>query len=108
MYSFTTASWELEFYDSDKLAGFGIVDVGEKSVSAVYHVYHPDYESQSFGTFMILKSMDWLRSENLFLYYHLGLWIPGHPKMDYKKNFRPGEILHPITKIWVPAEVVTG
>lgn len=106
MYHTDNSCWELEFYDGSRLVGFGILDIGFKLASAVYNVYDPDYLKRGIGTFMICKTMEWLRSENLFEYYYLGLFLPGHPKMDYKKNFQPGEILHPLTKKWVPVQEI--
>lgn len=101
MYSNPSSSLEIEIYDNGKLIGFGILDIGHDLVSAVYNVYDPEYKKHGLGVYMILQSMLWAKNQG-FEYFHLGLYIPGHPKMDYKKNYRKGEILHPITKKWEP------
>jgi arginine-tRNA-protein transferase len=101
MYTNTESSVEiLVREESGNLVGFGILDIGEKNVSSVYNVYDPDYRVRGLGTFMILKSLEWAILEEGLEYLHLGLWIPGHPKMHYKKNFGPGEVLHPLTRSW--------
>ncbi|WCL48333.1 arginyltransferase [Leptospira sp. GIMC2001] len=106
MFTMVDSSLEITVYDNDKLIGFGIIDVGLKNYSAVYNVYDPDYTKNGIGTFMILACIQWGKHEKQMDYFHLGLFIPRHPKMDYKKNFKPAEILHPITKKWLNADTI--
>lgn len=100
MYSNEDSSLELEVWNEEKLIGFGILDIGKDLVSAVYNVYDPNFRKSGLGIFMILKSIEWAQTHN-FAYFHLGLWIPNHPKMDYKKQFGPSEILDYHTKQWI-------
>ena len=41
-------------------------------------------------TLAILKQLEWARREHR-THLYLGYWIAGHPKMDYKRRFRPLE-----------------
>lgn len=92
MYTNPGSTKELEIRLDDRLIGFGILDVGTRTVSAVYFVFDPDFAHRSLGSLAILAGIQWAK-ENGFQYYHLGYYIPGHPKMDYKKRFRGGQVL---------------
>ena len=60
-------------------------------LSAVYTFFDPDLAGRSLGTLAILSQLRWARELGL-PYLYLGYWIAGHPKMDYKRRFRPLEI----------------
>ncbi|MCG9874648.1 MAG: arginyltransferase [Leptospiraceae bacterium] len=100
MYEYTEHSLEIEIHDGSKLIGFGIIDIGTETLSSVYNVYDPEYKKNGLGIYMILRSIEWASRIESLKYIQLGLFIPGHPKMDYKKSFQPGEILHPLTQKW--------
>ena len=90
MYDNPLSTRELEMYLDDKLVGFGIMDCAVDSISLVYFVYDIDYGKRSLGTMNILHSIDWAREQNYYWVY-LGFYIPGHPKMDYKRRFQPAQ-----------------
>lgn len=104
MYEYIENSLEIEVYQGDILLGFGILDIGSKTISSVYNVYDPEDPTRGLGTFMILQSIEWAKRVEGIQYIQLGLFIPGHPKMDYKKNFKPGEILFPLNQNWIDAK----
>jgi arginine-tRNA-protein transferase len=58
----------------------------------VYTFYAPEEAARSLGTYAILTQVEHARTLGLDHLY-LGFWLDGHPKMDYKKNFRPLERL---------------
>ena len=45
---------------------------------------------RGLGTLAILRQIEWARRERR-RHLYLGYWIDGHPKMDYKRRFRPLE-----------------
>ncbi|NCN08850.1 MAG: arginyltransferase [Leptospira sp.] len=106
MYEYINHSLEIEIYDESKLIGFGIIDIGKETISSVYNVFDPDYKKNGLGVFMILKTIEWAKNISSFKYIQLGLFIPEHPKMDYKKNFKPGEILHPLSEKWEDVQFI--
>lgn len=89
---FLTAPWSptkfLELRLRERLLGVAVTDVCRSALSAVYTFYDPDEEARGLGTFAILKQVELARQRNLPWVY-LGFWIEGHPKMDYKRRFRP-------------------
>jgi arginine-tRNA-protein transferase len=99
MYDNPESTKEIELWLGDLLLGFAILDVAANLSSAVYSVYHPHFERRSLGSFMILQMLEWTIQKGLD-YFHLGLFIPQHPKMDYKSRFKPAEILDPYSLIW--------
>ena len=80
----------LEFRVQGRLLAVAVTDLTETAMSAVYTFYDPDEGVRSLGTFAILQQVAWARREGR-AYLYLGYWIAGHPKMDYKRRFRPLE-----------------
>jgi arginyl-tRNA--protein-N-Asp/Glu arginylyltransferase len=82
------------------LAG-GVIDRVPQGVSAVYTYFEPGLPERGLGTFSILMEIERARALGV-PYLYLGYWVPGSPKMDYKRKFRPLEVLGPTG--WRPAE----
>jgi arginyl-tRNA--protein-N-Asp/Glu arginylyltransferase len=77
--------------DGRLLAG-GVVDRVPHGLSAVYTWFDPEEPRRGLGTFMVLAGIE--RARALALpYLYLGYWVPGSATMDYKRRFRPLEVL---------------
>ena len=72
------------------LLAVAVTDLTEDALSAVYTFYDPDHAARGLGTYAILRQLQWAADEGRDHLY-LGYWIAGHPKMDYKRRFRPLE-----------------
>jgi len=82
----------LEVRLGQELLAVAVTDQLPDSLSAVYTFFAPEQAARSLGTFAILSQIEQARRERRdFLY--LGFWLEGHPKMDYKRSFRPLEYL---------------
>ncbi|MBW3568059.1 MAG: arginyltransferase [Proteobacteria bacterium] len=93
---FLLSTWSdtrfLEIRFARELLGISVFDQLEDGFSAVYTFFEPDAQGRGLGVLAILKLVELAASEGLPWVY-LGYWLPEHPKMDYKRHFRPLEIL---------------
>lgn len=85
-----TEFWE--FTLDDRLLACAVVDRVPRGLSAVYTFFDPDQSARGLGTYSVLSQIRVARELGL-KYVYLGYWVPGSPKMDYKKNFQPLEVL---------------
>lgn len=75
-----------------RLVAGGVVDRVPHGLSAVYTWFDPDQPQRGLGTWMILVEIE--RARALAVpYLYLGYWVAGSPTMDYKRRFRPFEVL---------------
>ena len=92
---FLTAPWSptrfLEFRLRSRLLALAVTDVCAGALSAVYTCFDPEQTARSLGTYAILQQITLARATGRPWLY-LGFWIDGHPKMDYKRRFKPLQI----------------
>lgn len=80
------------FRCADKLVAVSVLDELEQGLSAVYTFFDPELGSRSLGIYIILWQIRLAASLGLS-YVYLGYWIKDCPKMNYKVDFRPIEML---------------
>lgn len=94
-----------EFREQRHLLAVAVVDRVPQALSAVYTFFDPDESARSLGTLAVLRQIERARAQGLDWVY-LGYWVPDSRKMDYKKSFRPLELLGPGG--WARATPATG
>ncbi len=83
------------------LVAAAITDVLRDGLSMVYTYFDTDEPSDSLGSYMILDHIAHARTLGL-PHVYLGYWVKGSPKMDYKRRFKPLEVLD--GDAWRPLE----
>ena len=71
-----------------------VTDVLHDGLSLVYSFFDPapEHRRRSLGGFMILDHIAMAREAGLPFVY-LGYWVQGSPKMHYKIEYQPSEVL---------------
>lgn len=87
-----TSTIEIRYRAQGRLIGTAIVDVGVNWMNAVYFFFDPDEARRSLGTLNILTMLDLCEQHEIRSLY-LGYLIKEVPAMNYKKRFRPYELL---------------
>ena len=83
----------VEFREDGVLRMVSLIDRLADGLSAVYTFYDPDLPQSSLGTYGVLWQIDWCRRHGL-PHLYLGYWIGESPKMRYKVDFRPLQMLN--------------
>jgi arginyl-tRNA--protein-N-Asp/Glu arginylyltransferase len=93
---FLACAWSptefMEFRLDGRLVAVAVTDVVPDALSAVYTFYDPELAARSLGSYALLRQIQRAREEGRSHVY-LGFWLAGHPKMDYKRGYRPLEYL---------------
>ena len=85
----------VEYCDSaGQLIACVLVDRLIDGFSLVYSFFAPERAKDSLGAHIILDHVERAKAENLPFVY-LGYWVQGSPKMDYKAQYKPLEVLEP-------------
>lgn len=81
-------SFELAWYDQERLVGLSVVDRGRQAWSAVYTFYDPALRGDSLGTFAVLRQLELCLAEGIRWLY-LGYYVEQCAHMNYKTRFLP-------------------
>ena len=89
---FRTEEWT--YYIGDRLIAVAYVDALPEALSAIYCYHDPTEGVRSPGTFNILSLLASARERGL-PHVYLGYYVAGCRSLEYKRNFRPNEVLRP-------------
>lgn len=85
-------SVELSIYHSERLISVSVIDVGDRSLSAVYTQFDPDFARYSLGTYAVLKQIEYAaKTERPYVY--LGMYVAQNRHLNYKARFLPQQRL---------------
>ncbi|KAL0964185.1 hypothetical protein UPYG_G00320390 [Umbra pygmaea] len=101
-------SFHQQYWLDSRLVAVGVVDILPTCVSSVYLYYHPEFASLSLGSYSALREIAFTRQlqkqSPKLCYYYLGFYIHSCPKMRYKGQYQPSDLLCPETYEFVPIE----
>ena len=90
-----------------RLVAASITDILSDGLSMVYSFFDPELSQRSLGSYMILEHIQ--RTAELGLpHMYLGYWVKNSPKMDYKRQFWPLEMLDGDTWKLMPVSAPQG
>ncbi|KAK2824051.1 hypothetical protein Q5P01_021226 [Channa striata] len=101
-------SFHQQYWLDGRIVAVGVIDILPNCVSSVYLYYHPDFASLSLGSYSALREIAFTRElqkqSAKLCYYYLGFYIHSCPKMRYKGQYQPSDLLCPETYVWLPIE----
>ncbi|XP_030342183.1 arginyl-tRNA--protein transferase 1 isoform X3 [Strigops habroptila] len=101
-------SFHQQYWLDGKIIAVGVVDILPYCVSSVYLYYDPDYSFLSLGVYSALREIAFTRQLHEkapdLCFYYMGFYIHSCPKMRYKGQYRPSDLLCPETYVWTPIE----
>ncbi|XP_023937280.1 arginyl-tRNA--protein transferase 1 [Bicyclus anynana] len=104
-------SFHQQYWLDGKLIAVGVLDILPKCVSSVYFIYDPQHMNLALGTYGALREIAFTRHLHTVCpelkYYYIGYYIHSCPKMRYKGNFHPSDLLCPETYKWFPLKDCT-
>lgn len=92
-------TYHQEYRCDGKLFAVGVLDLLPSGLSSVYFFYDPEMKSLSLGKFSALTELNFCKNNNL-PYYYMGFYIHSCEKMKYKAEYKPSELLCPVTNRW--------
>jgi arginyl-tRNA--protein-N-Asp/Glu arginylyltransferase len=87
------------YYTKERLVALGFVDLCPNALNSVYFVFDPDESERRMGVFSILYEISYCQAQGM-RWLHLGFWVPDSPKMRYKAEYQPAEVL--VNGSWMP------
>ncbi|KAM9808454.1 arginyl-tRNA--protein transferase 1 isoform X2 [Syngnathus typhle] len=101
-------SFHQQYWLDGQIVAVGVIDILPTCVSSVYLYYHPDFAFLSLGSYSALREIAFTRQlqkqSAKLSHYYLGFYIHSCPKMRYKGQYRPADLLCPETYVWVTIE----
>ncbi len=74
------------------LVAVSVTDELRDGFSMVYTFFDPEQDAKGLGHYMILDHILHAQEKGL-PHVYLGYWVKGSPKMDYKRRYKPLEVL---------------
>ncbi|KFU94435.1 Arginyl-tRNA--protein transferase 1, partial [Chaetura pelagica] len=101
-------SFHQQYWLDGKIIAVGVIDILPYCVSSVYLYYDPDYSFLSLGVYSALREIAFTRQLHEkapdLSFYYMGFYIHSCPKMRYKCQYKPSDLLCPETYVWTPIE----
>lgn len=101
-------SFHMRYILDGELIMLSVLDILPRYLVSIYFIYDPAIRFLEPGIYTCLREMELvLKLQNIdpqLVYYNLGFYNDYSPKINYKRQFKPTEILCPITSTYVSME----
>jgi len=101
-------SFHVQYRVRGRLIAVSVVDVLPRCLSSKYFFWDPGLRRLSLGKLSVLFEVFWVQEmmkvAPALQHYYLGYYIHSCPKMSYKAEYRPSDLLCPARYIWTPFE----
>ncbi|RUS75694.1 hypothetical protein EGW08_016536 [Elysia chlorotica] len=101
-------SFHQQYWLDGKIVAVGVIDILPTCVSSVYLYYDTDYSFLGLGVYSALREIMFVRelqrTASALQYYYMGFYIHSCPKMKYKAQFFPSDLVCPESYQWVPVQ----
>ncbi|KAL7321112.1 Arginyl-tRNA--protein transferase 1 [Mucor circinelloides] len=101
-------SFHQKYIVDGKLIALAVIDILPKCVSSVYFLYDPDYSFLGLGKYSVFREISLVQefSEKVdtLQHYYMGYYIDSCPKMNYKGQYQPSDLLDPVDYTWHPIQ----
>lgn len=103
-------TFHLKYYLEDQLISVSTLDILPEGIESVYFYYDPSFSFLSLGSISaILETeivLNHYKMDENFKYYYFGYYVPPCPKIQYKVEWSPSEILDPVVYEWSSVDKV--
>lgn len=103
-------TYHMRYYLDGELIMLSVLDILPHYLVSIYFIYNPHIRFLQPGIYTCLREIALIqelqKTSPELVYYNLGFFNDFSPKISYKKQFKPTEILCPITNAYVPLERV--
>ncbi|KAG1205500.1 hypothetical protein G6F35_011595 [Rhizopus arrhizus] len=101
-------SFHQKYLLDGQLIALSVIDILPSCVSAVYFMYDPQYAYLGLGKYSALRETSLVqelsKTDSNLQYYYMGFYIDSCPKMNYKGQYEPSDLLDPLDYTWHPIE----
>ncbi|XP_003389194.1 PREDICTED: arginyl-tRNA--protein transferase 1-like [Amphimedon queenslandica] len=101
-------TYHMRYYLDGELIMLSVIDILPTYLVSIYFIYDPDIRFLQPGIYTCLREIALIqelqRESPELVYYNLGFYNDFSQKINYKRQFKPTEILCPITSTYVPLD----
>ena len=101
-------TYHMKYYLDGELIMLSLLDILPEYLVSIYFIYDPNIRFLQPGIYTCLQEIALIqrlqKSSPELRYYNLGFYNDFSPKINYKRQFKPTEILCPVTGTYVPLE----
>ena len=101
-------TYHMRYHLDGELVMVSVVDILPRYFVSIYFIYNPDIRFLQPGIYTVLREIALIQQLQQqhpeMQYYNLGNFNTSNPKLSYKQQFKPSEVLCPVTNTYTSLE----